>query len=172
MTSHRYPRNIVISDYARAGVGALLTLGPLTTVPVASLAGTVLGLLAALFVFFAGRTWVRSRTVVQLSDEGLAVTALRHKMIPWREIAELKLRYFATKRDRSQGWMQLTLKCANATLRVESSLEGFEAVTRAAAHAAAQRGLSLSPSTVDNLRALDLPTDHLRERGRAADGVR
>jgi hypothetical protein len=172
MTRHRYPRRIIISDYTRAGVGAVLTLGPLTAVPIASIAGVILSLLSILFVFFAGRTWMRGRTVAQLSDEGLAVTALQYKTIYWQDVASLELRYFATKRDRSQGWMQLTLKNADTTLRLESTLEGFEEITRAAARAASRRELSLSPSTLENLRALDLPTDHLRERRPAADDGR
>ncbi len=116
MTSNRYPRHNILSDYTRAGVGAVLTLGPLMAIPVASFGGIILSLLSILFVFFAGRTWMRGRTVAQLSDEGLAVTALQYKTIYWQDVASLELRYFATKRDRSQGWMQLTLKSADTTI--------------------------------------------------------
>jgi len=172
MTRHRYPSRTIVSDYIRAGVGALLTLGPLTAIQAASIPGVVLSLLATLFIFFAGRTWIRGRTVVQLSENSLAVTALWNRIILWQDVASLELRYFATRRDRSQGWMQLTLKSAGSTLRLESTLEGFETITRAAARAASRRGLSLSPSTLENLRALDLPTDHLREGRRTANEVR
>jgi len=164
MTMYRYSGSSILSDYGRAGVGALLTWGPLTVVPAASIAGMVLSALGVLFVFFAARTWTRSRTVAHLSQEGLAVTVLRHKTMPWKDVESLDLRYFATKRDRSQGWMQLTLKGANTTVRLESTLDGFETIARAAARAAANKGLSLSPSTLENLRALQLPTDHLPER--------
>ena len=150
----------------------LLTLVPLTAVPVASIAGVVLSLLGVLFVLFAGHTWFRSRTVVQLSDQGLAITALRYKNISWQDVASLNVRYFATKRDRSQGWMQLTLKSADTTLRLESSLEGFEAIARKAARAASHLGLPLSSSTLENLRALDLPTDHLEESREAVNGIK
>ena len=172
MTSHRYPRRNIFSDYTRAGVGVLLTSVPLTAIPVASIAGIVLSLLGFMFVFVAGRTWIRGRTVVQLSDQGLAVAALQYKTISWQDVAALNLRYFATKRDRTQGWMQLTLKSTNTTLQLESTLEGFETITRAAARAASQRALSLSPSTLENLRALDLPTDHLQKNRSAVDGIR
>lgn len=171
MTTHRYPNRVVTSDYLRAAVGTVLTLGPLTAIPIASIAGVILSMLSLLFVIFAGRTWVRGRTVVELSDEGLAITALRYKTISWQDVASLELRYFATKRDRSQGWMQLTLKNADATIRLESTLEGFENITRAAARAAAQRRLSLPPTTLENLRALDLPTDHLEEKNPAVNQV-
>lgn len=163
MTRHRYPSRIIVSDYMRAGVGTVLTLGPLTAVPAMSVAGIVLSLLSALFIFFAGRTWIRGRTEVELSDEGLVITELRYKIIHWKDVASLELRYFATKRDRTQGWMQLTLKSSDTTLRFESSLEGFEHIAREAAQAASRNGVPLSPSTLENLRALDLPTDHLQE---------
>ncbi|MDA0652488.1 MAG: hypothetical protein O3C49_04320 [Proteobacteria bacterium] len=172
MTSHRYPKHTIVPDYIRASVGGLLTWGPFTAIPANSAAGVVLSLLGILFIIFAGRTWVRGRTNVQSSEEGLAVTALRSKMILWQDIASLELRYFATKRDRSEGWMQLTLKSTDATLRLESAMEGFESITRAAARAAARRGLPLSPSTQENLRALELPTDHLTERSPEMNQVR
>ena len=172
MTQHRYPSHTIASDYTRAGVGTVLTLAPLSAVPATSIAGIVLSLLGALFIFFGGRTWIRGRTVAQLSDECLAVTALRYKTILWQDMAALELRYFATRRDRSQGWMQLTLKSADTTLRLESTLEDFEKITRTAARAASRRGLSLSPSTLENLRALELPTDHLPGRQPAASEVR
>jgi hypothetical protein len=164
MTEHRYPRRTITPDYLRAGAGLIVTILPLSAVPFTSVAGIILSLLVVLFAIFAGRTWVRSRTTVQLSDDGLAVSALRHNLLPWQGVTSVELRYFATKRDRSQGWMQLTLKDPATTLRLESALEGFESVAREAANAAARANLTLSPSTLENLRALDLPTDHLRER--------
>jgi len=165
MTEHRYPKHSVNSDYTRAAAGIVLTWGPFMAIPATSIAGIILGSLGILFVFFAARTWVRSRTVIRLSDEGLSVATLQNKVIPWQGVTSLELRYFATKRDRSQGWMQLTLKSANAAVRLESTLENFELVVRAAAHAASRRELPLSPSTTENLRALDLPTDYLQARG-------
>lgn len=172
MTEHRYASQSIVSDYCRAGAGVAVTALPLMAVPLASIAGGVLSLLFILFTVFAGRTWVRSKTRVQLSDEELAVTALRRKMLLWQGVTSVELRYFATKRDRSQGWMQLTLKTAATTLKLESALEGFENVTRVAAYAAAQNGLALSASTMENLRALDLPTDHLRERQQVVEETR
>lgn len=169
MTEHRYPRHTIVSDYLRAGAGLVVTILPLMAVPLASVAGSILSLLVVLFTIFAGRTWIRSQTRLQLSDDGLAVTALGHKLLPWQGVTSVELRYFATKRDRSQGWMQLTLKSTVTTLKLESALEGFEAVTREAADAAARKGLVLSSSTLENLRALDLPTDHLRERSQVIE---
>ena len=169
MTTHRYPHSAIVADYVRASAGIILTLAPLAAVPVTTIAGSVLSVLAALFFLFAARTWIRSRTSVALSEEGLEISGLRHKMIPWQGVTSLELRYFATKRDRSQGWMQLTLKSAKVTIKLESNLEGFEKIVRAAAHTATLRGLSLSSSTIENLRSLELPADQLRNEQAAVN---
>ena len=165
MSVHRYPKSNLLADYARATIGILLTSSPLALIPINTIAGSILTILVGLFLLFALRTWVRGKTIVNLTDEGLAVSTVRHYSIQWRDLEALELRYFAMKRDRSKGWMQLTLKSSNSTIKFESSLEDFETVARKSAEAASRRNLALSTATLENLRSLDLPTDHLKERG-------
>jgi hypothetical protein len=172
MTHHRHPNPSIVADYTRAGVGAFLTLVPLAAIPVTTIAGIILSSLSLLFIIFAGRTWIRSRTIVELSDESLAVTAMQHKKIPWQDVVSVELRYFATKRDRSHGWMQLKLKSNTTAIRLESTLEGFELITRQAARVASQRGLELSAATQENLRSLALPTDHLTKQFPVGNNIR
>jgi len=50
--------------------------------------------------------------------------------------------------------MQLRLRDARHTIRIDSELEGFADVVRVASAQALRRGLSLDESTHDNLRAL------------------
>ena len=50
--------------------------------------------------------------------------------------------------------MQLKLRGAQHTIRVDSDLEGFAELVRAAARAAALRGVVLDPATISNLQAL------------------
>ena len=64
---------------------------------------------------------------------------------------QLQLRYFAVKKDRSQGWMQLILKDPLTTLRFDSTLSGFDEITKSAYRAAQQNGLVLSSPTMENL---------------------
>ena len=56
--------------------------------------------------------------------------------------------------------MQLILGGAGKRLKIESTLEGFEQVVALAARQAGARRLELSPTTVENLRALGVEPSH------------
>ena len=69
----------------------------------------------------------------------------------------MKLSYFSTKRDRTDGWMQLTVGSAGGrTVKIDSSLDGFHDVVERAARAAETTGLTLSEATRANLRAMGI----------------
>lgn len=163
MTEHRYPWSAIKADYARATAGMILTFGPLFYVPAESIAGIVLLIVGVLFLAFALRTWDRQRLVIRLGDNGVTAAALLRKNIAWQDITALQLRYYAVKRDRSQGWMQLTLRSADSKMQMESTLEAFEKIVEIAARAAERNGIEFSPSTFENIRSLGLPTDRLQE---------
>src|SRR5262249_11190964 len=66
----------------------------------------------------------------------------------------LELSYFSTKRDRSGGWMQLTVGSAGGrAVKIDSSLDGFHDVVERAAEAANVTHLPLSRATRADLRA-------------------
>ena len=68
-------------------------------------------------------------------------TARPAPSIEWDRLDRLKLSYFSTKRDRSDGWMQLTVGSAGGrTVKIDSSLDGFHDVVERAARAAAEDG--------------------------------
>lgn len=163
MTDHRYPSHAIRADFTRAAAGAILTVGPLIFIPLASIAGTILFLLSLLFIAFGLRTWGRRKIIVTLSGDDVTMSGLLRKNIAWRDIVSLQLRYYAVKRDRSQGWMQLTLRSANCKMQMESTLDTFEKIVAMAAQKATANGVAFSPSTLENIRALGLPTDGLRE---------
>lgn len=163
MSEHCYPQRALMADYARAGAGAALTVGPLFTVPASTTVSVVLAGLGLLFVAFAGRTWLRQGTCVRMDEKGIATGAQGAKRIAWGDIASLELRYYATRRDRARGWMQMTVSGSGATLRLESTLDGFEFIARGAARAAQHNGVALAPTTVENLRALGIVPDRAVE---------
>ena len=69
----------------------------------------------------------------------------------------MKLSYFSTKRDRSDGWMQLAIGSAGGrTVKVDSALDGFYDIVERAARAAAASGLELSHATRVNLRSMGI----------------
>jgi hypothetical protein len=114
----------------------------------------VLGALAALFAAHGVRTWVRSATRIEVGDEGIAVRGPRKAMVRWDGLEQMRLTYYSTRRDGSKGWMQMKLKGAETTLRIDSTLDGFPALVRRAAAEAAKRGVELPPATQANLAAL------------------
>ena len=86
-------------------------------------------------------------------------------LVEWSRIDRLKLSYFSTKRDRSGGWMQLTVGSAGGrAVKIDSSLDGFHDVVERAAYAAREVGLALSEATRANLRAMGILVGGQEER--------
>lgn len=161
MSAHTYPRDSLRADYLRAAAGLLLTALPLILVRPHWIVGLLLGAMAILFLLFLLRTAQRQATTVHLDDTGIRAEGPMGKAVAWTGLADLRLRYFSTRRDKQKGWMHLTLKGASATLKVESSIDGFEDIVDRAVDAAKANGLRLEPTTLNNLAALgfDAPGD-------------
>ena len=156
---HRYPARAVLLDYLCSGLGMLLTLGPLGLAASAGPAAWVLGGLGALFAVYGARTVLRHRTCLRLSEEGLVVEGLMRRHLPWDRLSRCTLGYYATRRHRDRGWMQLTLKAGGRRLRIDSQIERFDRIVRRACRAAADCGIALDHTTQENLRALGIVGD-------------
>ncbi len=154
MIEHRYPTKAMMGDYGRAAFGLLLTGTPILLSPPGSAAIYILGPLALLFAIFGGRTWLRHRTVVRVDDQKVEVHGLWRGELAWADLVETKLNYYSTKRDRSQGWMQLTLRGPNGKLRFDSTLDGFPDVARRAYQTSRAKGIELSEASISNFAAL------------------
>lgn len=152
----RYSRRALAADYFRAVLGAVLTGVPMLFVGESPATLAVLGGLTALFVLFGFRTWLRHQTAVTFGTEGVVARGLLGGGIVWRELDQLKLGYYTTRRDRQGGWMQLTLRGGGRRLKFDSSLEGFDRLVRRAAGVAAANNLELSDATQANLAAMDI----------------
>lgn len=175
----RYPSGVLLGDYARATVGLLLTALPLALVPVTPWIAVPLALCALLFAVFAARTLQRQMTRVTMDAQGVRAEGPLGAAIRWDELSGLRLRYYATRRGRDDGWMQAVLAGSGTRIRVDSTLDGFDALIERAVEAAARNGVALSPVTVDNLLALgidppedrDLDRDQGRNREQAGGGT-
>ena len=150
-------------DYAGSGIGLALTLGPLALVHPAAPVAWVLAAAAALFLVYFGRTVCRHLTHIELDEFGIRVrgpaVGLLSAAIRWEDLRSLRLDYYSTRRDpegrtMDGGWMQLRLRDARHTIRIDSELEGFVGLVRAVSAEALRRGLSLDEETHSNLRAL------------------
>ena len=152
---YRYPLRSVLMEYGYTIIGLAFTLGPLAvTTPLLAIT-VVLCVMAALFLAFGVRTYIRHNIVVRISDNGIETAGLVRRRITWDELTECKLSYFTTRRDKEDGWMQLRLK-GRMSLRLDSNIEGFREITERALAAARAKELSLDLGTNQNLAALGL----------------
>ena len=176
MRELRYPPRVLFGDYLRSAAGLFVGLGVLLAVPPNLPVVIIFGATAALFAVFGLRTAHRHRLRVAVTAEQVACRGLVTKVIPWRELASVKLRYFGARRSKwrplGSGFMQLTLKGAKggsgggpdsgpgsgqgAAMTFESTLEGFDWLAGRAAAAMKARGLPLDPATASNLVELGI----------------
>ena len=177
MTSYRYPRRVIVGDYLRAALGLGCTVVPLIAADGQPIATVIFGALAVLFAVFAARTAIRQATRIAMTDHGLERLAistfgLGRVTVPWERIADVKVRYFSTRRDRERGWMQLAVLSGAGRITVDSTVEGFADIARRAALAARANGVTLSGATLDNLAALGLRMDAADTRAAGAGRTR
>ncbi|MEQ8357496.1 MAG: hypothetical protein RH942_18315 [Kiloniellaceae bacterium] len=156
----RYPPQVLLGDYLRSGAGLFVGGGVLLAVPPGPVIGAVFGSIALLFAIFGLRTAHRHFLRVAVTPEEIACRGIVTKLIPWRAIESMKLRYFGSRRSKwrpqSRGFMQLTLKGAGVAMTFESSIDGFERLAGQAAEAMRARGLALDPATQSNLIELGI----------------
>jgi hypothetical protein len=156
MTTHAYSSESLIGDYGRAALGFGLVTIPLVTVDLGRWVMLILLALAALFVVFGARTAKRQLSPIRLDENGITAAGPFPTRLEWAALERIKLGYYATKRDRSSGWMQLVLKGAGRHITVDSRIDGFEEIARAAAHAALDRSIEITPTTAANFGALGI----------------
>jgi hypothetical protein len=153
----RYPRATLWADYIRASAGVLLCGLPLLFLEVNHWLALVLGAGFVLFALFLARTALRDRTRYLLASDTLCADGPAGGVVEWNRLDRLTLSYFSTKRDRSDGWMQLTVGSAGGrAVKIDSSLDGFHDVVERAAEAAGSTHTALSRATRANLRAMGI----------------
>ena len=156
MNEFRYPIDALTGDYVRAAAGVLICGGPLPFLGANLPALLILGSLTALFAYFGWRTYLRQRTIVHVDEESIETTGLIRNRLEWRNLEQVKLSYFSTRRDRRNGWMQLSVKGSDGGLRLDSNIDGFETLARLAYDAAMTNGLEMTPATHGNFHALGI----------------
>jgi len=157
---HRYPARSLSGDYARSGAGLVFAVLALTQIPLDSAPGWTMVALICLCLGLAARAGLRQLSVVELSDRGLRRAYVGLPVgaaaVRWDRLDGLRAKFFPTARDRSKGWMQLVMRGGGTKLTVDSNIEGFFDLARAAARAAEDRGLVLGVTTHENLAALGI----------------
>lgn len=154
MSVHAYPSSLAFADAARTGLGAAIVGAPLAFAqPVPAVAAVLAALLLA-FVVFGGMAIRRHLGRVEADGGALVVNGRR---LPWSEVQSIRLAYFSTRRDRENGWFQLTIAGQHRRIAVESALDDFRAIAAKAALAAAVNRLELDAATRANFAALAIP---------------
>jgi len=166
MTAYRYPPSRLAGDYLRAGLGLLGSLSFWALVPPAPQIHAIFGGLTLLFLVFTIRTVWRQHVRVEVSDEAISMAPPRRGPLAWRDVARVDLKYFTTRRNRSDGWVTLRLAGQGGRIVIDSDLDGFDAVAKRAARAARENGLSLSHTTRANFLALGLGAEANLSPGR------
>jgi hypothetical protein len=114
----------------------------------------VLGLL---FAWFGVRTVLRHLSRVELSGNAIALCGPVSRRLAWDDLERMKLAYYAPRRSRDEGWMQLTLRGRDGcAIQLDSTLAGFDQILGQASRAARAKALSLDAATHANLAALGL----------------
>lgn len=153
----RYPHQALVADYIRAATGVVLCGAPLLLLDVNRWLGVLLGAGFVLFGLFFVRTAVRQRTRYLLGPDTLCADGPGGTLVEWNRLDLLKLSYFSTKRDRSDGWMQLSVRSVGGrVVKVDSSLDGFYDIVERAARASEAAGLKLGTATRANLRSMGI----------------
>lgn len=162
LTTYRYPKPMLLSDGFRSAAGIALTIGPLIFLPVAKPLAFVLGGIGSVFALFALRVMMQGVTSIELSSHGITRQGPSRRFLAWNDLLALKLAYYAPARRRSKGWYQLTLAGVGHRLKLESTIDGFDDIVRAALKAASEGGLVVDPATSANLAALGHQERRLR----------
>ena len=161
----RYPPRTLWADYMRAAAGLVLCGLPLLALDVNRWLAAVLGAGLVLFALFLVRTALRQRTRFVLGPDTLCADGPGGKVVEWNRLDRLKLSYFSTKRDRTGGWMQLSVGSAGAgTVKVDSALDGFYDIVERAARAAEVNHLELTQPTRANLMSMGISVAGQEER--------
>ncbi len=140
-------------DGLRAGFGMLITFGPVFFLAVGWPLAMVLGVVGFIFLWFGLRTLAQCVVSIVPSADGIRSRGLRQRFLAWEDLQRLKLSYYAPIRRRHTGWFQLTLKGTNGSIRLDSTLNGFDDLLQAALAAASRADLAFDPSTRENLAA-------------------
>lgn len=152
-----YPTRVLVIDYLRSGAGLAVSGGLLLSASLPAAANIVLAAVVLLFLAYGLRSLCRHFSRIRLSEQGISATGAPFgATLLWRDVTGLRLRYYSTRRDRRNGWLQLNLDGKNARLRIVSDLDDFQQVAARAAAAADANGLILDRTTKENLSSMGI----------------
>ena len=160
----RYANSALYRDYAQAAIGIVIFGVPLVFFAPNIYVAVILGGIVAIFIAFGWSTWQRHQSVIVLTDAAISLEGRQAVRIFWPDVERVRLRYYpvgsARRRGEQEhgkgGVMQLRLDSAGKSIRIDSALEGFEAVAAQVAAAIHRHDIATAPATKPNFAALGL----------------
>lgn len=150
----RYPTSYFVKSYLRIALGAVALIAIGYSAPDRAWLSIGLAVLLAGIAIFALQTIVRQTSVLRMDGTGLHIAGARSFDIEWSGLKKVDLAYFSTRRDGTNGWMQLKIVSDSRTLRIDSDLTDFEAVVIEALRQADLLGLDVGAATRHNVAVL------------------
>jgi hypothetical protein len=168
---HAYPLSVTLADYARSGSGLALAAGPLLLVKTAPALTVVLALSAGLFLIYGLMAVRRGVSHMEVTGSGIVLHGPLATRLDWADLRRIQLAYYSTRRDRSGGWMELTLVGTRRRVVVDSRIDQFRALAGRVVAEARARDVSLDAVTRLNLRELCIPVNENPEQRNEGGGT-
>jgi hypothetical protein len=150
LQEYRYAPRTLLRDYFGAVIGLTVFGAPALFVQLSSVMVLLLGGLGLLFAVFALRTFIRQRSRFLLDEVGIRVAGPFRQQVAWKDVGEVRLRFYSTWRDRTSGWMQLGVKGKGTAIRIDQAIDGFEQIARTTFVMARKHGITLDAATMQN----------------------
>ncbi len=150
----RYPEKYFQRSYLRVAVVCAFAIGAWLIMPASTWLMVCLGIVLALVTVYAIQTYLRQRSVIRLDDIGLHVAGPLSYSLRWQDLRRVRLSYYSTRRDGSEGWMQLKVVGKGRSIRIDSDLIGFETIVIEALKQADFLGLDVGSATRHNAAVL------------------
>lgn len=150
----RYPDKYFQRSYLRLAVVCALVTGLWLVMPAGTWLTVCLAAVLALVSGHAIQTYCRQRSVIRLDDFGLHVAGPLSYSVLWRDLRRVRLSYYSTRRDGSEGWMQLKVAGRGRPIRIDSDLAGFGTIVIETLRQADFLGLDVGSATRHNAAVL------------------
>jgi hypothetical protein len=156
LQEYRYPARALLRDYSGAVIGLTVFGAPALFVKLSSVMVGLLGGLGLLFAVFALRTFVRQQSRILVDEEGIRVAGPWPQRLAWRDVSEVRLRFYSTWRDRTTGWMQLGVKGRGTAIRIDQAIGEFRQLAETTFAMTMKEGIAPDAATIQNAEALKL----------------
>jgi len=150
MFTCKYSRKSISGDYIRATIGLIITAGLLLAATQITIFQYIFAAGAILFFGFLLRTFLRQFSSFIVTKTNIERVGLFKSSLSWNNLNNVTLKYFATRRDRKDGWYQLTLSDGIIKITIDSELMGFDNIMKICSDTVIQKRITVSETTSDN----------------------